>query len=213
MISIWIGIGWLVGTALVIALAVLAIQFLAYRARVPGVGSQARSARYVVAYDDALQWLGVRYRERERLTGELRANLAAAAADSPMRDVLERMGSPKELARGVAARRRGPTWIVGAAAAMATVAAQIAATMLMQLTFLETVETVSGPGETVSIRVLMGAVFEATLGADGTAQTFSTTTSAAGLILPVLAFLLFSRPWRLLIAGRAHLSSGDSASM
>jgi len=197
MISLWIVIAWLLGSVVIIALVTLAILFSSYRARVPGFVSQVRSARYVVAYDDALQWLGVRYRERERLTGELRANIAAAAADAPVTEVLERMGSAKDLARGVAARRRGPTWMAGTAAALAAVVAQVAATILMQLTFLATVEKVADPYETVSVRAPLGLVFEGTLGDGGWVQAASSTSSPASLILPAVAFILFSRPWRL----------------
>lgn len=204
MISVWIAVAWLLGSVVIIALATLAILFLAYRARVPGFVSQVRSARYVVTYEDALQWLGVRYRERDRLVGELRANIAAATADAPMREVLDRMGPAKELARGVAARRRGPTWFTGTVAAFVAVAVHMAATMLMQLTFLATVEEVASPGQSVSVHVPVGLLFEGTLGGSGTVQAFSLTASAAGVVFPVVAFILFSRPWRLFTARAAR---------
>jgi cbb3-type cytochrome oxidase subunit 3 len=151
------------GTAVIIALATLAVLFFAYRARVRGFIAQARSARYVVTYEDALQWLGVRYRERDRL--------------------------------------------VGVAAAMGAVAAQVVATMLMQLTFLATVEKLAATGETVSVHVPLGLVLDAKLGDDGWVQAGATTYSAAGVFLPVVVFILFSRPWRLLTVRRARRAS------
>lgn len=212
MTSIWFVIGWLVSTAAVTVVTVFAILFFAYRARVPGFAAQARSARFVASYDDALQWLGVRYRERQRLTNELRANIAAAAADAPVREVLDRMGSAKELARGVAARRRGPTWIMGAAAAMIAFVAQVAVTLLMQATFLSTVQELAGPYESVTVRVPLGLLFEGTLGDDGGVLSMAVTTSLWLVAIPLVAFILWSRPWRLFTAGAARRASGDTVS-
>lgn len=203
----WTVIVWLVLMAAITIGVALAIVFFAYRAPVKGLVAQARTGRYVFAYDDALQWLGLGYRERGRLTDELRSNIAAAAADAPVAEVLERMGPAKDLARGVAARRRGPTWIMGAAAALAAVTFQVVATILMQLTFLSTVKKLASPGETVSVRAPLGLVFEGTLGDEGWVQAASSTSSAASLILPVVAFLLCSRPWRMLTAKAARRAS------
>jgi hypothetical protein len=204
-VSAWTLLAWLLGTLVITVAVVFAILFLGYRARVAGPVAQARTARYVFAYDDALQWLGVGYRERGRLTGELRANIAAAAADAPVTEVLARMGPAKELARAVAARRRGPTWVVGATAALATVVAQVVVTILMQLAFIAAVKDAADPGEAVEGSVLGGLSFEATMGADGHLEMFAATTSGWWLLLPVVSWMLWSRPWRLLTARR-----GDS---
>ena len=204
MNSMWTAIVWLVSTAAVVASVILVILFFAFRARIPGLVDQARSARYVATYDDALEWLGVRYRERERLTGELRANIAAAVADAPVCVVLERMGPARDLARGVAARRRGPTWIKGAAAAMVAFVAQVSATLLMQATFLSTIQKVAGPGESVSVSVPVGLLFEGTLGADGGVQAMAVTTAGWLVAIPLVAFVLWSRPWRLFTRRAAH---------
>ena len=197
-LSVWTLIAWLVGTLVVTVAATLTILFYAYRARVAGLAEQVRTARYVFAYDDALRWLGVGSRERGRLTGEIRANIAAAASDAPVREVLERMGPAKELARAVAARRRGPTWVAGAIGAFAVVVAQILATILMQLSFIAAVESVATPYQTVKGGVPLWQTFEATMGDAGHVDMFTSTSSAAGLILPLVAFLVWSRPWRVL---------------
>ena len=204
MISALILIAWLVGTVVVTALVALAVLFYAYRARVPGLAAQARSARYVIAYDDALQWLGVGYRERGRLTRDLRVNIADAAADAAVVEVLARMGPAKELARGVAARRRGPAWVIGGLAALVAIVAQVAATILMQMSFLAAVEEVAAPYQTVSSRVLAGLTFEATMGDAGAVEMFSSSASFGWLLVPLLAFLVWSRAWRVLTTKRAR---------
>lgn len=198
MTSIWIAIASLLGSVVMIALATLAVLFFAYRARVPGFVSQARSARFVVAYEDALEWLGVGYRERGRLTRELRANIADAAADAPVPEVLTRMGSAKELARGVAARRRGPTWLIGGVAAVAMIAVQVLVTILMNVSFISAVEAGSVPNHMVKGTVLPGLTFGARLGDSGVVDSLSANFSSWWLILPVLAFILGSRAWRAL---------------
>ena len=206
MMPIEFAIAWFVSTAGVIMATVLAILFFAYRARVPGLVAQARSARYVASYDDALQWLGVGFRERERLTDELRANVAAAAGDAPIREVLERMGSAKDLARGVAARRRGPTWIVGLAAATVAFAAQVVAAILMQAVFLSTVQATTAPNETVIVHGPLNLIFEGTLDGKGVVQSMAMTTSVWLLVIPLAAFVWWSRPWRPLTARAARVS-------
>jgi hypothetical protein len=207
MISVWIVIAWLLGSAVMFALATLAVLFFAYRARVRGFVSQARSARYVVTYEDALQWLGVRYRERGRLTRELRANIADAAADASVPEVLTRMGSAKELARGVAARRRGPTWLIGGIAAVIMIAVQELVTILMNVSFISAVKAGSVPNHMVTGTVLPGLTFGARLGDSGVVDSLSAHVSSWWLILSVLAFVLWSRPWRLLTARTARHAS------
>jgi len=197
-LSGWHLLAWLAGLILVAVAATLTILLLAYRARVGGLAEQARTARYVFAYDDALQWLGVGYRERGRLTGELRSNISAAAADAPVREVLERMGPAKELARAVAARRRGPTWVVGAVAALVVIVAQILATILMQLSFISAVTSIAAPYQTVTGNVPLWQTFEATMGDSGRVDMFSSTTHVGTLIIPALGFIIWSRPWRLI---------------
>jgi len=212
-LSGWHLLAWLAGSILVAVAVTLTILLLTYRARVGGLAEQARTARYVFAYDDALQWLGVGYRERGRLTGEIRSNISAAAADAPVLDVLERMGPAKELARAVAARRRGPTWVVGAVAALVVIVAQILVTILMQLSFISAVKSIAAPYQTVTANVPLWQTFEATMGDAGRVAMFSTTSHAGGLILPALTFIIWSRPWRLITHRAARRASGDSVSV
>lgn len=175
---------------------------LTLRARVDGVGAQVRSALYVFAYDDALQWIGVSGKERKRLYGELRANIAAAAADAPMREVLRRMGPPRELARAVAAGPLRPRWVLGMIAGM--VAALIYAwAVLVGLDLVaSTVEAAATPGSAVDVSsaILPGLQFEATTKAhDGaTALDSIAVTMGPGIVvLPLLIGLVAARPWRM----------------
>lgn len=185
---------------------------LTLRARVDGVRAQVRSAMYVFAYDDALQWIGVSGKERMRLYGELRANIAAAAADAPVTEVLRRMGPPREMARAVAAGPSRPRWVLGMIAG--AVAALIYAwAVIVGLDLVaRTIEAAAAPGSTVDVSsvILPGLHYEATTKAkDGaTALDAIAVTMGPGIVVfPILVGLVAARPWRAISRSRAARTS------
>jgi|GEM_PF-1698375 len=186
-----------------IVLLVLALGWIGmvirFRAPVGSWRDQALTAKYVMRYDNALEWRGVARAERRSLTDELRRNIADAAATEGVSDSLERLGHPRDLANAVAARDRGPTWALGSFVALGVwfmlqmglfFSADVLATGIEQL------ET-SNADVSVTTPVFLGTTFEVTTDAAGDLNSLGVESSAIALLIPALAFVVFSTPWRL----------------
>ncbi len=191
---------WLLGALAVTVLTGLAIVFFTYRARVRTLRDQIRTARYVFDYDNALEWLGVGSRERRALLNEVRANIADSAADGGVDMALERIGPARELARSVAVGRRLPKWPLG-------LAWGIAATVVIQVTvlaatdaFFLAAEATGADTLSAASGLLPGVTFD--YAPDAFGVEFG---SAAWWIwaLPLAAFVIASRSWRVLSRRRA----------
>ena len=203
------------GASVVVGIAVTAIiLFLIYRVRVAGLRNQIRAAWYVLAYDDALQWLGVAGKRRKALLDELRSNIADAAQDAPMRVVLERLGHPRELARDIAASRRGPSWALGATVGVSLWLAFDLASFVGLDVLTTGIEHLAPANTSVAVTtpLLPGVSYDLTTDGAGKVDTIRVASNLASFILPAGAFILFSRPWRLFTRRAARRASGDSVS-
>ncbi len=195
-----------VGVVLMVAALAIAIAtFATYRAVVPRVLDQARTALFVARYDAALEWMGIRARRRKILVDELRANIADASADGPVREVLGRIGDPRNLARELEPQPRGPQWARGGIAALALVMIG----MWGALVTADTLRQSAAPGPhpastTVSAQsfsdFLPGITVEwsATTDGNGNALTEGFTVNFAPVVplIPVVLGLVVAAPWR-----------------
>jgi hypothetical protein len=183
-----------------------------FRAPVPAWRDQIRTARYVMRYDNALEWRGVKLSERRSLTDELRRNIADAAASDGVRSALERLGHPRDLANAIAARDRGPTWALGSAVAIGLwFALQLGA--LFGLDVLSTGVQQMAPHNAsvvVTTPMLPGTTFDVTTDGAGALDRISVKTNRDNWIVPTVGLLIFSSPWRLLTVRRARRASGAS---
>jgi len=202
----------LAGSTGMVILTVLLGQVLVlirFRAPVPAWRDQVRTAKYVMSYDNALEWRGVKLSERRSLTDELRRNIADAAASDSVGSALERLGHPRDLANAIAARDRGPTWALGGAVAIGLwFALQLGA--LFGLDVLSTGVQQMAPhnaSAVVTTPMLPGTTFEVTTDGAGALDRISVETNRDNLIVPALGLLVFSSPWRLLTVRRARRPS------
>ena len=203
--SIWAFLAIILASLAILVVMTLTILFFMFRLAVPGFMAQARTARYAFAYDDALQWLGVSGRKRKELLAELGSNIADAAADASVSEVLARLGEPKDLARAVAATKRGPSWGLGAGVALTLwflfqlgsyVGLDVLATGVEDL-------GVADASVHATTYLLPGVEFDMTTGGKGDLDTISVAMGPLFWVAPMLAFALFSKPWRLIRKRRA----------
>ncbi len=150
-----------------------------------------------------LDWGDMPSRQRRETTGDLRANLAAAAAAGELDRALARLGPPRAMAR---AYRQGEPdsmrWRVGVAAALLAIVAVTFVLFAVTIGFVEGAQAV-GPdvGQTYELgRVL---TFGDTPAVTFQPQADSFSASTALLTWPhigagLLAFILGARPWRAL---------------
>jgi hypothetical protein len=185
-----------------IGIAILVVRY--FRLRIPGFGSDGsiRSFGYLARFSNGLLFRGIGDRERRSRTLELRANLAEAAKSDGMVKAIQRLGSPRTLAASVVEGRTRPTWVNGIIAGgiagfLALLFHGILADAWVTASELSGAETVNG-----SIGLLPGATFEYERGGD------YALTSIWLLIIPVLAFLVWARPWRLVMRDDVSVSAG-----
>jgi len=201
-------------TGMVILILVVSWMGVVFRFRAPVATwrDQVRTARYVMSYDNALEWRGVKRSERRSLTDELRRNIADAAAPDGVRGALQRLGHPRDLANAVAARDRGPTWALGSAVAIGLwFVLQLGA--LFGLDVLSTgVEQVAAPNASVIVTtpMLPGTTFEVTTNGVGALDRISVEMNRDNLIVPLVGGLIFSNPWRLVTRRTARRATDDS---
>lgn len=203
-VLIWFGAFILIGI-----MATATVLFLLYRVRVVGLQDQVRAAWYVLAYDDALQWLGVAGKRRKALLNELRSNIADAAKDATMPVVLARLGHPRELAHGIAASRRGPSWTLGVTVGVGLWLAFGLATFVGLDVLSTGMERLAPANAAVAVTspLLPGVSYDLTTDGAGKVDTIGVESNLASFVLPAGAFILFSRPWRLLTNRNARRAS------
>lgn len=196
---------WTLAALLLVAAGFLAGLFLTYRVKVGGLADQVSTARYVLEYDDALTWLGVKGKRRKSLLAELKSNIADASVDRPVKTALAALGDPKELARAIMAGTRGPSWALGAVVGLGVwfvfqfagfVGLDLIATGVEKL-------NIAGAHLNVSTLLLPGVEYTITTDAKGALDTLAVEMGPLAWVAPILAFALFSRPWRLLQARNA----------
>jgi len=195
---------WTLVALLLVAAAFLVGLFLTYRVKGGSLADQVSTARYVLAYDDALTWLGVQGKRRKSLLAELKSNIADASGDRPVKTALGALGDPRELARAIMAGTRGPSWALGAIVALSVwfvfqfagfVGLDLIATGVERL-------NIAGAHLNVSTLLLPGVQFAITTDAKGALDTLSVEMGPLAWVAPILAFAIFSRPWRLIATRR-----------
>ncbi len=169
-------------------------------ARTRGV-DRLRAVWYVTRYSAALEYLGVPGRLRVRLVNELRSNLADAATHERLSLVLARLGRPDVLAQRVAGTVGWPTWSRGAFVGAVALAATALAHLIALSSFTAGFESLASPGEVVHVGGPTWVTFDATMGEAGHAAAVSMTSPWVA-ILPLLAFVIAARVWRLWSARR-----------
>jgi hypothetical protein len=145
---------------------------------------------------------------RRQVRREIRANLAAAAADVGTRRAVANLGHPRVLAAGYLAAegRPLPQFRKGAWWAAAALAGYVWAALIFATGFLDGAEAASGLDRRLTSSFL-GATVEANPG-----PSFAVTFNAVALVLPAVVFLLASRAWRALPPVRRRLAArpGDA---
>ncbi len=179
----------------------VAWTLMRFRAPVRSLRGQFRTARYVFRYDNALEWRGVRLSERRGLTDELRRNIADAAASRDVDDALARLGHPRDLAGNIAARNRGATWAHGSFVALGLWFVFQLATFVGLDVLVTTIEQMAPSNATVMVSppVLPGVTYEVVTDAAGGVHSTTLETQALfTFLVPMVGFVVFSRPWRAL---------------
>lgn len=187
---------------LVVLGAIAVGLLLTYRVKVGGLRDQIATAQYVFAYDDALMWLGVTGKERKVLREELASNIEAAAIDTSVASALSRLGHPKELAREVAAGPSRPTWVLGTIVG-------VSVWLAYHFAIFAALDVLSGsaegdPSAHLESRsaLLPGAHFSLATDASGGLDEVTLQLGPVSLLAPLIAFLVFSKPWRLVTSRR-----------
>lgn len=182
---------------LIIPLIFAATLFFLFRAPVTGLGNQIRTARYLFAYDNALEWLGTGRKRRAALVAELSANIVAAAADAPVTDVLARLGHPKDLAREYGAGPSRPTWLAGFVALVLVWAAVQYAAFASFDVLADTIRGTADAHVSAQTALLPGNDFSVATDGQGDIRQVTLQFGLLSWLAPLLAFAVFSRPWRL----------------
>ncbi|QBX55115.1 hypothetical protein EXE58_06360 [Nocardioides seonyuensis] len=177
--------------------------------RVPGLGvlDGLRAVAYLTQYDAALEYHGLRSRERRARVDELRANLAESAADGGVAAAIHRLGPPRVLASEVAGARMVPSWSRGTL--WLAIAVGVAALVLATSTsaFLAGVDSVASGGDATwsTLFVTMTAST-----APSGSSTFAVELQLVALVLLLVPFLLGARVWRLRAGNRSDRVSNRS---
>lgn len=176
---------------LLIGLAVLMLRY--FRLRIPGLarGDAFRSFRYLTRFGNGLLFRGIGDRERRSRTLELKANLAEAAASEGMAEAIGRLGSPRVLAASVVEGRQRPTWVSGTIAAMVAGFLSVLLHAILTDTWVTAADLSGVDSLNGTVGLLPGVQFMYERGGD------YRITSIWLLIIPVVAFFVWARPWRL----------------
>lgn len=173
--------------------------------RVPGLGvlDSLRAVVYLTQYDAALEYHGLRSRERRSRVDELRADFAESAADGGASAAIHRLGPPRVLASEVAGARMVPSWSRGTL--WLAIAVGVGALVLATSTsaFLAGVDSVASGGEATwsTWFVTMTATTDPT-----GSSTFAVELQLVALVLLLVPFLLGARVWRLWTGNGADAS-------
>lgn len=166
--------------------------------RMPGLGVRGslRAMVYLTRYEAALEYHGLRRRERRARVEELRADLAESAADGGVAAALCRLGPPRALAAGVAGRRMVPSWARGTLWLGATVVIGVLVLVSCTSAFLSAVESGVAPGATANWSTFL-LTMTATSITSGP-PTFTVDVPLVTLaLLSLLPFGVGARVWRL----------------
>ena len=156
-----------------------------------------RIEKAVQTYDFWMEFYGVDGRRRRVQRGELRANLAEAAADVGVARALANTGDVKALAHAVGEpHARRPRWLAGALAGALTAGLLFYAWAFSAFAFVGGVEASSVASEVTSRDVFpwLGLAFAAQVNADGI--WFTGDLPWPVLVGGLLVLLLVARPWR-----------------
>jgi hypothetical protein len=167
-----------------------------WRRRVPSlpVGSSLRAAIYLTRYAVALEYYGLRRAEIKSHVEALRGDLGAVDA-TDIGATLQRLGPPRTLAADVTSGTLRPSFLRGAVWFGVAVLVALATSILTTEAFLGGFEAVAQPGDQASWSGV-GFDVEATMGSNGHASTIA-FGGYGPLVLPVFAFILGARLWRL----------------
>lgn len=156
----------------------------------------------VQKYDYWLELRGTRGRVRKALRRDLRDNLRAATADVGVTQALFNIGSPKQLAYEMTPEaERRPRFSLGAMWATVTFGAVLYTLMFTSIAFVSGVEAsgVTGREVTGDVFPWIGVRFIATVLPGGHGLSTGAANAQWYLLgLPLLVFVLVSKPWRLL---------------
>ena len=188
--------GLLIAVVAFVAATVLYAAFVLWQRRLPGhpFGNSVRAAIYLTRYATALEYYGLRRKEIRVEVDAIRADLAGADPDD-LDAMLGGFGPPRTLAAAMTSELlrpsflRGTIWFGGALVLSMTV------TIIGADAFLGGFEAVAEPGDQASWS-FAGFMADATMGSNGR----SSTVSFGGLpllVLPLMAFVVGSRLWRL----------------
>lgn len=188
-----------------VVIAVVFAGVTLWRRRVHGLalGPSLRSAIYLTRYAVALEYYGLRRREITSHVDALRGDLGAVDADE-VDATIGRLGPPRTLAAEVTIDELRPSLLRGTIWFGAAVLLTFAGSILATEAFLGGFEAVAQQGDRASWSG-MGFGAEATMGPDGRASSIGFGSS---ILLPILAFAVGARLWRL--RGRTRTASHPS---
>jgi hypothetical protein len=187
---------------LAIGLTILTVRYFRLRIRGPRRGDARRSFRYLVRFSNGLLFRGIGDRERRSRTLELRANLADAAASEGMAKAIKRLGRPRILAASVVEGRLRPTWVWGTFTGVIAGFVTVFLHAILLNTWVAAAEASGAETAEGTVEMLPGARFVYEQGGD------YRITSIWLIVIPVVAFLVWSRPWRLFMADDNGTTSG-----
>jgi hypothetical protein len=186
------------GTVLMamIGLASLLLAFIVIRTirlGLPGssLRDRVRSYLYLERFGITLGLRGFGDRGRRAAVAELRSNLEEASRSSGMVAAIAALGPARRLAASVSEGRVRPTWSVGLIAAVIGVGASLALHMFALGIWIGAAEAAGADVANGTTDFLPWATFSYERDGDFIVE------SPWLLIIPVVAFLLWSRPWRL----------------
>ncbi|MCP4968609.1 MAG: hypothetical protein GY926_25685 [bacterium] len=186
-------------TALLTFSVVFAVVFISvtlWRRRVPSLllGSSLRAAVYLTRYAVALEYYGLRRAEIKSHVEALRGDLGAVDP-TDIGATLQRLGPPRTLAAEMTIETLRPSFLRGAVWFGVAVLIALATSIFTTEAFLGGFEAVAQPGEKASWSGI-GLDVEATMGSNGHASTIG-FGGYGPLVLPVFAFIVGARLWRL----------------
>lgn len=175
---------------------------LLWRHRIPGLSltQSIRAAFYLIRYRWALGYYGLRRAEYKSHVEALRADLGAVDPND-IDTALRGLGPPRTLAAEVTTEVTSgalrPTTIRGAIWFWVAVWCTLAVSVLVSDAFLAGFKAAAEQGDQASLSV-WGFDIEATMRGNGRVDLVDNGAIEMRLLLPLVAFVLGARPWRLL---------------
>ena len=188
--------GLLVGAIALVAAAALYTAAVLWMRRLPGhpLGNSVRAAAYLTHYATALEYYGLRRKEIRVEVDSVRADLASADAGD-VAAMLGGFGPPRTLAANMTSDLARPSFLRGAIWFGGSLLLSLAVMTISADAFLGGFEAVAEPGDQASWS-FAGFMADATMGPNGRSSTVS-FGGLALLVLPLMAFVVGSRLWRL----------------